>query len=142
MEYLIDTNQKVDIQGFDIRLFEPTQGEDLQQLKHYRSIKFAHDNPRENIDDKIEMLLDYIKPYKLMCYVLVGYWSNVKEDYERVRHLWEDYKIHPFVMPYDKSSRYQKDFARWVNNKFIFKKASWFDYQEEKGRIWLKEEEL
>ena len=27
----------------------------------------------------------------------------------------------PFGMPYDKEDRYQKDLARWCNNKAIFK---------------------
>lgn len=141
MDQLLEWGQPVDIQGLDIRLFDDWSGEALQSLKHHKSIKFAYDNPRDNIDDKIEHLLEYIKPYKLMCYVLVGYWSNAFEDYYRVIHLWEKYKIHAFSMPFDKSNRYQKDFSRWCNNKFIFKKASWFEYQESKGRIYFTEEE-
>ena len=126
---LLEWNQKVDLQGFDIRIFNEEQGEALTQLRHHKAFKFAWDNPKQNIDDKIELLLDYIKPYKLMCYVLIGYWSTPEEDLERVMHLWEDYKIHSFVMPYNKFDRYQKDFARWCNNKIIFKTRSWEDYK-------------
>ena len=101
----------------------------MQELKHQKSIKIAWDNPRENIDEKLELLLNYVKPYKIMCYVLVGYWSTEEEDLMRIHHLWDDYKIHPFVMPYDKFNRYQKDIARWCNNKFIFKTRSWEEYK-------------
>lgn len=141
MDQLLEWGQPVDIQGLDIRLFDDWSGEALQSLKHHKSIKFAYDNPRSNIDDKIEHLLEYIKPYKLMCYVLVGYWSNAFEDYYRVMHLWEKYKIHAFSMPFDKSNRYQKDFSRWCNNKILFKSMSWFEYQESKGRIYFTEDE-
>ena len=138
VDYLLGLGQKIDMQGFDIRIFNEDQGEALSQLKHHKSFKFAWDNPRDNIDDKIELLLDYIKPSNLMCYVLIGYWSSPMEDYRRVMHLWEKYKIHSFVMPYDKFNRYQKDFSRWVNNKIEFKNCTWEEYQEKMGRNYGK----
>lgn len=125
---LLKWNQPVDIQGFDIRIFEDEQGEALKRLKHYHSIKFAWDNPKNNIDDKIELLLQYIKPRYLMCYILIGYWSTPEEDIERAMHLWDDYGIHPFAMPYDKTDRYQRMFTRWCNNKVLFKTRSWDEY--------------
>ena len=127
---LQEWDQKVDIQGFDIRIFNEEQGEALTTLKHEKSFKFAWDNPMDNIDDKIELLLDYVRPYKLMCYVLIGYWSTQEEDLYRVRHLWDKYKIQSFVMPYDKFDSYQKNFARWVNNKIIFKSCTWEEYKK------------
>ena len=138
VDYLLGLGQKIDMQGFDIRIFNESQGEALSQLKHHKAFKFAWDNPRDNIDDKIELLLDYIKPSNLMCYVLIGYWSSPMEDYRRVMHLWEKYKIHSFVMPYDKFNRYQKDFSRWVNNKIEFKNCTWEEYQEKMGRNYGK----
>lgn len=138
VDYLLDIGQKIDMQGFDIRIFNESQGEALSQLKHHKAFKFAWDNPRDNIDDKIELLLDYIKPSNLMCYVLIGYWSSPMEDYRRVMHLWEKYKIHSFVMPYDKFNRYQKDFSRWANNKIEFKSCTWEEYQEKMGRNYGK----
>ena len=100
-------------------------------MKHQKNIKFAWDNPKQNIDDKIELLLDYVKPYKLLCYVLVGYWSTMEEDLMRIHHLWDDYRIEPFVMPYDKFDDYQRKIARWCNNKIIFKSCSWEEYMNE-----------
>lgn len=125
---LLKWNQPVDIQGFDIRIFEDEQGEALKRLKHYHNIKFAWDNPKQNLDDKIEMLLEHIKPRYLMCYILIGYWSTPEEDIGRAMHLWDDYGIHPFAMPYDKTDKYQRMFTRWCNNKVIFKTRSWEEY--------------
>lgn len=130
VEYLHEWDQPIDMQGFDIRLFDEEQGLALQSLKHRKAFKFAWDNPRDNLDDKIELLLDYIKPSKLMCYVLIGYWSSEEEDLQRVMHLWDEYRIHAFAMPYDKFDKYQRAFARWCNNKIIFKTRSWQEYKD------------
>ena len=65
-----------------------------------------------------------------MCYVLIGYWSTPEEDLMRVRHLWDDFGIDPYVMPFNPADPYQKAFARYVNNKIIFKTRSWEDYQD------------
>ena len=131
INYLHEWDQKVELtQGFDIRIFDREQGEALSSLKTQKSaFKFAWDNPKNNLDDKIELLLDYIKPYKLMCYVLIGYWSTPEEDLMRVMHLWDEYKIHAFAMPFNKSDPYQRSFARWCNNKIIFKTRSWEEYE-------------
>ena len=132
---LLKWNQPVDIQGFDIRIFDEEQGEALKRLRHYHNVKFAWDNPRDNIDDKIELLLEYVKPRYLMCYVLTNFWSTFEEDYQRVMHLWDEYKIHPFVMQYKKGKDDEHShFARWVNNKRIFKTRSWEDYYYNKNR--------
>jgi len=77
---------------------------------------------------KLKEIIKIIKPYKLMCYVLIGYWDGTEsEDLRRVETL-RDLGIDPFVMPYDKSDLYQRAFARWVNRKAIFKKVKWQDY--------------
>lgn len=130
VQQLQDWGQKIDMQGFDIRIFNEEQGQALTSLKHHKLFKFAWDNPKDNLDNKIEQLLDFIKPHKLMCYVLIGYWSTPEEDLHRVMHLWEDYKITPFVMPYDKFDHYQLNFARWCNNKSLFMTRSWQEYED------------
>lgn len=129
IQQLQEWDQKVDFQGFDIRIFDEEQGEALSSLKFHHTFKFAWDNPRDNIDDKLDLIVDCIPHRRLMCYVLIGYWSTPAEDLLRVRHLWDDYGIDPYVMPYDKSDPYQRSFARYVNNKIIFKTRSWEEYQ-------------
>lgn len=129
IETLQEWNQPIDMQGFDIRIFNEEQGEALQTLKHYKNFKFAWDNPRQNIDNQIELLLDYINPNNLLCYVLIGYWSTEEEDLMRVTHLYDEYKIEAFVMPYNKFDNYQLNFARWVNNKSLFRTRTWEQYK-------------
>lgn len=127
---LQEWDQKVDMQGFDIRIFDEEQGEALDSLKFHHTFKFAWDNPRENIDDKIEQLIDIIPHRRVMCYVLIGYWSTPEEDLMRVRHLWDDFGVDPYVMPFNPMDKYQKAFARYVNNKIVFKTRSWDEYLE------------
>lgn len=128
VDQLLEWDQPVDIQGIDIRLFNDEQGVALQQLKHKKQLKIAWDNPKQNLDKQIDHLLDYISPSNIMCYVLIGYWSTPEEDLYRVMHLWDNYKIHAFAMPFDKFNKYQRMFARWCNNKIIFKTRSWEEY--------------
>lgn len=128
IQQLQEWDQPVDIQGFDIRLFDEEQGVALNSLKHYHQIKFAWDNPKDNIDDKIELLLDNVSYSKVMCYVLIGYWSTPEEDLYRVLHLSEEYKIDAFVAPFNKFDDYQLNFARWVNNKVLFRTRTWEEY--------------
>ena len=130
VKQLQEWDQPVDIQGFDIRIFDSEQGEALNSLNHHHRIKFAWDNPRENIDDKIELLLDTVSNSKLMCYVLIGYWSNEEEDLMRVMHLNDEYKIDAFAMPYNKFDNYQLNFARWCNNKVLFRTRTWQEYKD------------
>lgn len=124
---LIDWGQPVDLQGFDIRIFKPEHGEALQKLRPYKQFKFAWDNPKDDLTKKIEDLKLFIKPYKLMCYVLIGYNSTIWEDLYRVEKLRE-LKVDPFVMPFDRAVKYQRDFSRWVNHKAIFKTVTWDEY--------------
>lgn len=129
IDYLVELGQKVDLQGVDVRLFNREQGEALQKLKFKFPVKIGWDNPRQNIDDKIELMLEYLKPNQIECYILIGYWSTEQEDVYRIEHIWDNYQIHPFVMPYNKKSAYQRGIARWCNNKFVFKSCTWEMYK-------------
>ena len=75
-------------------------------------------------------MLEYIKPSKITCYVLIGFNSTEKEDLYRIYHLWDNYKILPYVMPFDKKgSKYQRGIARWCNNRWVFKSVRWEEYK-------------
>ena len=87
----------------------------------------------------IEILTKYVKPYKITCYVLVGYENKniVDTDIERVMTL-KEYRVNPFAMGYIdfnnkeyKKEQDVKDFCRWVNRKQIFKTTK---FEEYKGR--------
>lgn len=121
----------VEFLGIDVRLLNKEQCDALLKLKHRKQIKIAWDNPKENLEPKLQEMIQYIKPYRIMCYVLIGYWSTPEQDFHRIETL-RRLKIDPFVMPYDKRDLYQKAFARWVNHKAIFKSVAWEDYR---GRV-------
>lgn len=118
----------VELLGVDARILSKEQAEALLTLKHHKQIKIAWDNPREYLKPKLRRITKWIKPYRLMCYVLIGYWSTEEEDLRRIETL-RSLGIDPFVMPYNKKDLYQRAFARWVNHKAIFKKVKWKDYQ-------------
>jgi hypothetical protein len=124
---LLKWNQPVNFHGIDARIMTEEHSYYLNQLKHYKQIHIAWDNPKENILPKLKHITRWIKPYKLMCYVLIGYWSTPEEDLYRVETL-RGLGVDPFVMPFDKSDPYQRKFARWVNHKAIFKTVKWEDY--------------
>lgn len=119
----------VEFLNIDARIIDKEQAESILTLKHQKQIKIAWDNPKENLIPKLRQIIKWIKPYRLMCYVLIGYWSTPEEDMHRVEMLRE-LGIDPFVMPYNKKDLYQRAFARWVNHKAIFKKVKWKDYKQ------------
>jgi len=113
--------------GIDVRIFTPDQAKFINKYR-IKKIHCAWDNPKDDMIPQLKEVLKCIKAYKLMCYVLIGYWSTPEQDLMRVMKLRE-IKVDPFVMPYNKSNTYQKRFARWVNNKAIFKSVKWEDYK-------------
>lgn len=125
---LIRTKQTVNLHGVDVRLMNEEQAYWLNKLKHHKQIHIAWDFPNLDLTPKIKEMTKYIKPYKIMCYVLIGYNSTPEQDLYRVEKLRE-LGVDPFVMPYNKSDKYQKRFARWVNHKAIFKTVKWSEYK-------------
>jgi len=128
IEDLLRINQPVNLHGVDVRLLDEKQCEALNKLKLKKQIAIAWDFPQINLRPQLEKAVNWIKPYKLMCYVLIGFNSTPEEDLFRVEEL-RKLKIDPFVMPYDKNNTYQKRFERWVNMKAIFKSVKWEDYK-------------
>ena len=128
-EQILEWNQPVNFHGVDARIMTEEHAYYLNQFKHLKQMHIAWDNPKEDLLPKLKEITKHIKPYKLMCYVLIGYWSTKEEDLYRVEKL-RKLKIDPFVMAYDKSDIYQKNFARWVNHKAIWRTVKWEDYKK------------
>jgi len=147
--YLKHVSQPIDfIQGIDIRIMNEEQCHYLWVLKSTcgimgpsksiwnkgkdklvpKRIRFAWDNYKDKLEKKIEMLIQYIHPHDLMCYVLIGFDSTEEEDLYRVEKLRE-YGVSPYIMPFNTKDPYQKRFSRWVNHKAIFKSVAWKDYK-------------
>ena len=125
---LLEWEQPVNFHGIDVRILTEKQANYLNKLNHLKQIHIAWDNPKKDLLPKLKQITNWIKPYKLMCYVLIGYWSSEEEDLYRVRKL-DEIGIDPFVMPYNKSDEYQRNFARWVNHKAVFRSCSWDEYR-------------
>jgi len=124
---LIDIGQQVDFQGVDVRILTRNMCRSLRKLRHYKQIKIAWDDPKEDLREHLQRMLRFVPYWQIMCYVLIGYSSSEQEDLYRIEIL-RNLGIDPFVMPYDKSDLYQRSLARYVNNKKIFKKCRWSDY--------------
>lgn len=132
-----DRNLIVDInQGLDVRLMTEDKARALSQVKHLRSIHYAWDlMPFENkVMEGIDILSKHIKPYRHMCFMLVGFNTTFEEDMYRFRKLRE-LKVDPFVMIFNEGKdRKLRHFARWVNSR-IYKSCKWDEYEP-----WVKEQ--
>lgn len=138
INYLLAQKQKVNLHGVDIRIMNEEQAYWLNKLRLYRNIHIAWDLPALDLTEKLKEVTQYIKPYKLMCYVLIGYNSTVTQDMYRIERLRE-LGIKPYVMPYRDfenkrvPSQYEKDLAQYVNKPMIFKSCTFAEFQPRKG---------
>ena len=138
VKYLLEINQPVNLHGVDIRIMNEEQAYWLNKLRLRRSIHIAWDLPELDLTDKLREVTKYIKPYKLMCYVLIGFNSTIEQDMYRIERLRE-LGIKPYVMPYRDfenkrtPSQYEKDLAQYVNKPMIFKTCSFADFSPRKG---------
>lgn len=132
VDYLLSTNQKVNLHGVDVRIMDEEQAFFLNKLKLKNNIHIAWDLPSLDLTEKLREVTKYVKPYKLTCYVLVGFNSTIEQDLFRLRTL-KELKITPFVQPYRDfnnertPSQYERDLARWANKLWFFKS---FDFSE------------
>lgn len=119
-----------DHSGYDVRLINKEKALALAKTKFDGQFHIAWDSmkDKERVCKGIwAMLENGVKPYKIMCYVLVGYDTTEEEDIGRIEAL-RDWDIDPFVMPFNKNDPYQKRLARYVNRKAIFNSVKWEDY--------------
>lgn len=138
---MIGQNIKIDFnQGLDARLITPEIAEILRKLKWIKFIRMAADTDEmlQVVLKKIELLKQYgIKPYRIFVYVLV---KDIESAERRVIALRE-VGANPFAQPYRdfenniEPQKKQREFARWVNNKAIFKTVKTFSqYKAQKGK--------
>jgi hypothetical protein len=126
------------LHGVDIRILNEEQAYYLNQLPLAKCVHIAWDLPQIDLTDKLREVLKYIKTYKLMCYVLVGFNSTVEQDMYRIERLRE-LGIKPYLMPYrdfenkTEPTQYAKDLAQYVNKPMIFKTCKFADFEPRKG---------
>lgn len=132
MRDMIGQDVRVDFnQGLDARLITPEVAEILGGLKWIRFIRTAcdTDDMTDIVLEKAKLLQKYgVKPYKLFVYVLV---KDIPSAERRVLAL-RDAGMNMFAQPYRdfitnaEPAEEVKAFARWVDNKAVFKSAKTF----------------
>lgn len=140
VDYLLKAKQKVNLHGVDVRIMNEEQAFWLNKLPLLKPVHIAWDLPQIDLTDKLREVTKYIKPYKIFCYVLVGFNSTPEQDLYRLRRL-KELKILPFVQPYRDfenkrtPTAYEKDLARWANRAWLFKSMDFEDYSPRKGFV-------
>ena len=131
-------NQPVKFHGVDVRIMTDEMAFALNSLKLKNGVHVAWDLPKLDLTERLKALTKYIKPYKIVCYVLIGFNSTREEDLTRLNVL-KALKILPFVQPYRDYSKnriptqYEKDLQRWANRAWLFKSMDFEDYEPRKG---------
>lgn len=130
----------VKFHGVDIRIMDEEQAAALNSIKRKGYIHIAWDLPQIDLTSRLEAMVKHIKPYKIACYVLVGFNSTKEQDLYRLRTL-KRLGILPFVQPYRDfenertPSQYEKDLGRWANRAWLFKSMDFLDYAPRKGFV-------
>ncbi len=119
-------------QGLDARLITHEIAEVLARLKWMRFIRMSCDADAmlESVKTAV-MLLEKNgwKPYRVFCYLLV---QDI-ESAERRANVLRKLGVQPFAQPYRdfenniRPTAEQRAFARWVNDKAIFKSVERFE---------------
>lgn len=137
-EDLKRTGQKIKFHGVDVRIMDEEQAWWLNNLKLKNGVHIAWDLPQIDLTDRLKAMTKYIKPYKIVCYVLIGFNSTKEQDLHRLRTL-KDLGIYPFVQPYRDfenkriPTQYEMDLARWANRAWLFKAMDFEEYEPRKG---------
>lgn len=138
VKWLQDAKQPINLHGVDVRIMNEEQAYHLNTLKIKGNIHIAWDNPKDDIIPKIKDMLKWINKNKIICYVLIGYWSTIEQDIERVEKLRE-IGIKPFVQAYRDfdnertPTQYEKDFMYYVNKRQVFNTCKFEDFMPRKG---------
>lgn len=131
-EELSRKNKRVRFEALDIRFVDDQTAAALSLLTlHQGRLHFSWDGAHcdSTIEPGVKTLARHgLKPWRLTFYVLVGYNTTIDYDLFRIETL-RSIGCDPFVMPYDKSDRYQRDLARWCNHKAIFNSVPFQKYK-------------
>ena len=138
IDYLLKSKQPVKLHGVDVRIMDEEQAFYLNKLKMKQNIHIAWDLPQVDLTDRLKEMIKHVKPYKITCYVLIGFNSTIEQDLFRLNTL-KILGITPFVQPYRdfennrKPSQYELDLARWANKMWLFKSFDFTEFSPRKG---------
>ena len=141
LEKIAKTGCRVDFnQGLDARLIvsNPAIQKLLAKIKWLNPLRLACDTPAmmEVVKEAARLLREAgLKPHRLVSYVLM---TDLKSSYDRINFL-QALDIMPFAQPYRDFTpkqvipQWQKDMARWCNDKAILRSCDFKDYRPRKG---------
>ena len=138
VDYLLKVGQPVKLHGVDVRIMNEEQAYYLNKLRINQSIHIAWDLPQLDLTERLKEMIRYVKPRKIVCYVLVGFNSTIEQDMFRLNTL-KSLGITPFVQPYRdfsntrKPRQYELDIAKWANRRWLFKSFDFADFSPRKG---------
>lgn len=138
IEHLRKQKQPIKFHGVDVRIMTEDMAYALNSLRLKNGVHIAWDLPQLDLRPQLKEMLKWIKPDKIVCYVLIGFNSTREQDYERLRYL-KELGILPFVQPYRdfenkrRPSAYEQDIARWANRMWLFNTQDFFDYVPREG---------
>lgn len=138
VKYLMDTKQPVNFHGIDVRILDEEQAYWLNRIKMRGGIHIAWDLPKLDLTEQLKTMVKYIKPWKIVCYILVGFNSTIEQDLKRI-YTCRDLGISAWVMPFRdyenkrEPSMYERDLQRWANRPQVLNKCNFEDYEPRKG---------
>lgn len=142
IEKIVSMGVRVDFnQGLDARLVTDDIAQLLARVKWMNRIRFGCDTPGQIAEcERATALIDkygYKGEYFFYCILL----SDFKESFERINN-WRNRgrRFLPHAQPYRDLNnprqiipQWQKDLARWVDNKWIFRSCEFKDFIPRKG---------
>ena len=75
------------LHGVDVRIMDEEQAWHLNRLKMKQNIHIAWNLPQLDLTERLKEMVKYVKPYKITCYVLIGFNSTVEQDLFRLNVL-------------------------------------------------------
>ena len=141
LEKIAKIGCKVDFnQGLDARLIvsNPEFPKLLSKIKWLKPLRLACDSKSMmgTVEQAAELLRNAgLKPYTLFAYVLL---TSLHDSLERINFL-KKLNIMPFAQPYRDFTQkqiipqWQRDMARWCNDKALLKSCDFRDYNPRKG---------
>lgn len=152
LQKIIDRGYRIDFnQAMDARLVTDEFAKLLAQVKWIDNrIRFGCDTPAQikECEKAMEMIDKHGFKGHYFLYTILN--DDFIESYERVTRWWvkgqerrlahKDVRVYPYAQPFrdlTDSTRpipqWQKDMARWCNNRALFKSTSFEDYEPRKG---------
>lgn len=126
-------------QGYDIRCVTEEKASILAAHKPWdlnfreRRLYIAWDkmSTEKAIRRNIPILLDAgFSGREIFCYLICGFDTTFEQDYYKVKVLWEEYGVYPYIMPFNNRRDIPRlnAFRRWVNKRELFKSIKWEEY--------------